>query len=614
MNMKITLRSGRSWWRPWPIIILAAGLYLATLDNGLRPDELTGGDLITHQYAQVQARPGNAPGYPLYTMLGWLWFRIGRFLLAWLLNPIQILSLYSTLWGLASLWLLFQLLYRADVTGSDWLLSAGLTLFYGTGYFFWYYSVTTEQYTSAIFQTLLLVWLALRWEKQPHNRLLLLMAFISGTMLANMLTTLFILPPLGYLIFTRRPDIFKKMGLIGQTVLVGLLPLVSYLYIYLRGAAHPEWRGQGQWAGPVDWFWHFVSTQQGRDELAPGLSLQNLITPEFPALIWGELTWPILIGGLIGLTLFGRRLAIFFFGTLVIYLIFVTGYRFGNWFQVILPFYPLLIVGFGRSMARLWQRFPHPAVKAGSLGLLLLLLGWRAGLNFSPANQHDRPDDTGLEPGWAILASVAEPGWAISPTFAEWLAGQYLSEIWQAEPAVQLVSPGQPAEFITRRAAAAYPELIDPAVDHPGAVGGNLIRRQPPPTTTLSDIPGSLPVDLAFGEQLYLAGYGPAEDGQTIMLYWTARQPLPTDYTISVRLWQHGQPLQTAAGPLIQDHQPVWNTYPTSLWPPGQIIADAYTFPSLAAARPDQMQIVVYQAKDGGFENLAVQMVDLVQP
>lgn len=33
------------------VVAAAAALYLATLDNGLRPGELAGGDLITHQYA-----------------------------------------------------------------------------------------------------------------------------------------------------------------------------------------------------------------------------------------------------------------------------------------------------------------------------------------------------------------------------------------------------------------------------------------------------------------------------------------------------------------------------------------------------------------------------------
>ena len=44
------------------VLVAAAGLYIFTLDNGLRPDELTGGDLITHQYAQVEARPSKRAG------------------------------------------------------------------------------------------------------------------------------------------------------------------------------------------------------------------------------------------------------------------------------------------------------------------------------------------------------------------------------------------------------------------------------------------------------------------------------------------------------------------------------------------------------------------------
>ncbi len=77
------------------LLLLFAALYLLTLDDGLRAGELAGGDLITHQYAQVQGRMSNAPGYPLYTMGGWLWFRAGRLLLGPGSNPVQILSSYS---------------------------------------------------------------------------------------------------------------------------------------------------------------------------------------------------------------------------------------------------------------------------------------------------------------------------------------------------------------------------------------------------------------------------------------------------------------------------------------------------------------------------------------
>ncbi|HAJ34700.1 MAG TPA: hypothetical protein DCL15_03245, partial [Chloroflexi bacterium] len=96
------------------LLLLALLLYIATLDTGLQPYELIGGDLITHQYAQVQARPSNAPGYPLYTMGGWLWFH-GLRAAAQMIgiaapNPLPILSSYSTLWALLALLLLYTIL------------------------------------------------------------------------------------------------------------------------------------------------------------------------------------------------------------------------------------------------------------------------------------------------------------------------------------------------------------------------------------------------------------------------------------------------------------------------------------------------------------------------
>ncbi|MEW5957384.1 MAG: DUF2723 domain-containing protein, partial [Chloroflexota bacterium] len=340
-------------------LLAAALLYLITLDTGLRPEELAGGDLITHQYAQVQARPGNAPGYPLYTMGGWLWFRLGRAGLSWAFNPIQILSLYSTWWSLAALLALYLILLKVTRRQS---LAVLLTLFYAVTFFFWYYSVTTEQYTSAVFQTLLLIWLAWRWDEQPRNSILLWLALLSGTMLANMVTTLFILPPLLWFIFFRRASAgdgtyltvcLKQPKLIFQAVGLALLPLLSYGFVYLRGAQHPEWRGQGEWAGAWDWFIQFLTIQQGRAELSPGLTLQHFFTAEFPALLGQELTWPIFVGGLLGLACLGRRRAVWLYSTLLIYLLFCWGYRFGNWFQVIIPAYPIFIIGVAAGIDRI---------------------------------------------------------------------------------------------------------------------------------------------------------------------------------------------------------------------------------------------------------------------
>lgn len=604
---------------PWLLLALAAGLYLTTLDTGLRPEELRGGDLITHQYAQVEGRPSNAPGYPLYTMLGWIWFRLGQLLLGWLLNPVQILSLYSTFWGLGSLWLFYQLLYRSEISGRRAWLAALLTLFYAGSYFFWYYSVTTEQYTSAIFQTLLLTWLAFKWEENPTDRLLLAMAFVSGTMLANMLTTLFMLPPLFYLIFSRRPAILRTPGLVVGSIGFGLLPLLSYSYVYIRGAQHPEWRGAGEWNSTMDWFLAFVSTRQGRDELAPGLTWQNLITPEFPSLVWQELTWPLLLAGLLGWALLGRRWLIFFAGTGFIYLVFVTAYRFGNWFQVILPLYPLLLLGSARSIAWLsdWlaARSGTSWAQALLVAALCFLPAYRVAQSLLPnplsSNQRFQAADIGLDPGWAVLADLAAgdvpESPAVSTGFEEWLALQYLQTVWQAEPEMTLVAPGQAAPFITRHAAEAHPRLIDLMQHHPQALGSQTIYLSPVPQT---DLPPLTPVEQTLGDLFTLHGYTRLADGSRFTLYWSAANPISADYTFSLRLWRQGQPLSDSVNPLQQDQQPVWNTYPTRYWQPGEVVVDAYTFPK-PPQPPDQLQVVIYRPAAGGFENLAVYVLDL---
>jgi hypothetical protein len=676
------------------LLLAVALLYLLTLDNGLRPDELTGGDLITHQYAQVEARPSNAPGYPLYTMIGWLWFRLGRLLLGGTLNPIQILSLYSTLWALASLALLYLILLR--VLSQRWPLALLLTAFYATTYFFWYYSVTTEQYTSAVFQTLLLIWLAFRWDDAPADSTLLWLAFVSGMMLANMVTTLLILPPLLWFILFRRgatekPGFFattsiaaagKKPGflhkilfrrgptgyigydylnrpkLLLQAVGLGLLPLLSYAYIYIRGAQHPEWRGLGDWPTAWAWFVDFVTIQQGRDELAPGLTAANFFTAEFPGLMVRELTWLVFFGGLLGLACLPRRRAIFLYATLLLYLIFCWGYRFGNWFQVIIPAYPIFIIGFAAGLSfvirhgsfvigprlsatRHSSRFAviHYSsfiIHHSSFIILLLLLLYRFSLSWPQANQRDLPVDTGLDPGWAILADRPMRPAMVATDFEERVALEYLRAVWGAAEGVTPIAAdhvASPAEarqadqtlYVSRRGAAINPALIEANGVQPQAAGEQLIRLAQPAERQLPAT--AQPLTLDFGGALQLVGWElvrpaplPAGVEQRlaladwqIALYWQATAEIDEDYTISVRPLVEGQMIKQEEEPVIQDHQPVWGFYPTSRWSPRTVVRDVYAVALPPAVTPGAVQIVVYKTTVSGFENLADRTIELVQ-
>ena len=261
----------------------------------------------------MQGRPSNAPGYPLYTMGGWLWFHLGRLILGRAHNPIPILASYSTLWALIAIWLMYRLILEvtrgqgqpqavsaggAEDENRRWPIAAAVTAFYGLTYFFWYYAVTTEQYTSAVAWTLAVVLLAFRWERERRDGYLLALAFLMGVALAHMVTLLFIAPPLLWFVLRTEPKLVRRPRLLAGVIALALLPLLSYIYVYVRGAQHPEWRGVGQWASTGQWFFSFLSTRQGRDELT--WSLKPFLTTEFPTLIWRELTWPGLIAGIVG--------------------------------------------------------------------------------------------------------------------------------------------------------------------------------------------------------------------------------------------------------------------------------------------------------------------------
>jgi AAA+ superfamily predicted ATPase len=68
-----------------------------------------------------------------------------------------------------------------------------------------------------------------------------------------------------------------------------------------------------------------------------------------------------------------------------------------------------------------------------------------------------------------------------------------------------------------------------------------------------------------------------------------------------VRPQQGGQPIRAADGqPLIQDHQPVWNSYPTDRWQPGEVVRDDYVLPLAVGVVPDSAHIVIYHAAPNG--------------
>lgn len=641
-------------WLGLLLLLAALLLYGFTLDNGFQPGELAGGDLVTHQYAQVQARPSNAPGYPLYTMGGWLWFHTLRAAFHTLgvafPNPIPLLSSYSTLWALIALWFLYQLLCRLTRTSKrpagDGLLAVLLCVFYGVTYFFWYYATTTEQYSSAIAQTLAIVYVYWRWQEQEAKRQLthqptqpistalpiIGLAFLSGLSLAHMLTVAFVVPPLVIVILWQAPYMLRSARVVVGAIGAALLPLVSYLYVYWRGAAHPEWWGDGDWTTPQAWFWAFVSTAQGREELGWGLGPNCAFFDNgFPQLIWQELSIPLLLIGLIGIAWLKRRQAFLLYSTCVIYLLFCWAYRCGNWFQVILPVYPLLLLGVAALIQQLRQQRWGRLFYALAMALLVVAIGWRFTASLLAADSRNRPTDSAFDQAAVLLAQPLPTQALLFAAVHDALALQYLRAIWQVRPDVQIVDSYRAAQrlaagqavYSTWEAAPTLraelpPDLVtmQQASDPYWITFAPMAHADPmtPPMllshTVLTDV-----VLLGYGMTPLapspVATYRPAvatnSAGVTLTLFWQLpTNGWPAGVSISVRPRLAGQPIPNGQGGFWQEdrQQPALGL---SSVPPGQPIVDPYHLPAMAGATGamDQVQILLYRATATGFENLA---------
>ncbi len=593
------------------LLVFAGLLYAFTLDDGLRPGELEGGDLITHQYAQVLGRPSNAPGYPLYTMGGWLWFHAGRALPGPDANPIPLLSSYSMLWALIALALLYLLLIEV---GAPWPVALPTGVFYAVTYFFWYYAVTTEQYTSSVAWTLAVVYLAFLWQRTRRDGYLLGLALLTGVGLAHQLTVLLIVPPLLWFVLGLEPGLLRRPKLIARSAGLVALPLLSYAFVYLSGARHPEWRGLGEWASTWAWFWSFVSTAQGRGELT--WSLRPFVTIEFPALIWREMTWPGLIGGLVGLALLDRRRAIFLYATLALYLLFAWVDRLGNWYQVIMPCYALLALGMGRLATWAFSQARGRGGQALVLAAMTALVLYRGVTSYPLADSSSRAGDTGLIPGWAILADHPPEGTAVLGTLPESLALDYLTRIWGVQPDLRVVTApeaqtvlaaGSPLLAATEAALPLVPAEVSSEARFSALGRTSAGVSAAPQTRPLWDLQVGQALDWThdFGAELGLSGARRAQNaatGETVLLLeWEALHPTQ-DWSVSVRLTQGGAEIAQ-----VDSLAPVMGAYPTSRWTPGEIVGDAYAFPAEAAAGADGARVILYrQSGDGTFENLDV--------
>jgi len=403
---------------------------------------------------------------------------------------------------------------------------------------------------------------------------------------------------------------------------MAVLPLLSYAYIFLAGLFRPEWRGEGEWESVWHWFTYFL-VKQAREELSLFIGQHP---EQFPWLIASELTWGVLTLSILGGLLLGAHRAILFYATLFFYLIIAYITRHANWYQVIMPLYPILLLGFGAAIAGAWEQLPPWLEKAGRAALLtgltaLVILRFLA--IYPEANQRDLPEHKAIPLARALIHDHPREDALIFGTFKEIAALRYLSVVWGERTDIQPIETAGVKDwldgadsrplYVTRSAVWLLSKELKA---HPplSSAGRTLIEVLREPRTTLPA--GITTVDEPFIEGVTLAGIDcfPSEDETLhLALYWQASAPLKAA-AVSLRPLAGGDLIIRNGALASHDHHPVWNAYPFDNWAPGEVVRDDYLVELPPGVTPDGLQLLAYRPTDDGSETIELAKMELSLP
>lgn len=205
------------------------------------------GDLVIAAYEFGVPHP---PGYPLYTLLSWLFIRIPAATPAWRV------ALMSSLPHALTLIVVF--LFARRISGS-FLAGLFASLVLLGNYLFFLYSVTPEVFALFDLFVMLVISLLYQWSQTQNTNYLYVATFVFGLSLTHHHVILFLVPAMGYFIWktiksTRSKEHSQKKTLyFVLCTLYFLLGLLPYLYIPLaaRGTAIINWDRVTDWQGFV---------------------------------------------------------------------------------------------------------------------------------------------------------------------------------------------------------------------------------------------------------------------------------------------------------------------------------------------------------------------------
>lgn len=587
-------------WARLLIIAVALTAYLPTLMTDISAtDNSYFIDVGSNMNALAQWGTLHGSGYPLYSFTGAVFVAIFRNFM----TPAAAASLYSTLWGVAALIMLYGLLVEWRRDRALALIATGVL---GFSWAFWLFASYAEVYTLSAFVGILALYCALKADRTGKARYLYGLAVCVGLSVSHARAIALGLPapllialPAWWGAGRRRWTLALKWT--GLAAAVGLLPYVYLLIRSLQGAT---------------WIWGDPTTLDGFWRLLFGAAYTALLTwPATPA-AWLELigfvgqvwlnfiSWPMaLLGaaGLIGLLVrrqwrYGLALIL---NTLGLFIIAVAeqasfpGELMDDIPAMLIPAFVFFLLGFV-FLCNDVRRSSEWAWRAGAAGGAIV-----CGLMIA-VNQPLVSQLTGDQTGRRIITDaqqfVRDGRFASAPAFFSPWSGEFWAlsygrdvtgELTRFELLPNRADLGQAAQrhgVIHTFEHTLYNRGLDwwrrrLGEVHLSSSGVKTLAIASQPPTSEHDLPGVLSAPVPMGDApVELLDYQvkPLEGGPwQITLYWRALRRPDRDYSVFVQA--SDQEVIDSPDDIVAQadtRAPVHGWYPTTLWSPGEIVRD----------------------------------------
>ena len=345
---------------PFYLFAFTAVIYVSNLSRSVYGGDV--GDLVTAAYTLGIAHP---PGYPLFTILGWILTRLTPLLH---MSPAFLVGLISAISSALGVALYYRL---AFILVKDRFIAVISSLILAFTYLFWFYAEIAEVFALNNLFAIALSLLTFLFKDKKQPKYLYVLAFVAGLSFTNHQTIILIFPSLFILLVTNLWGLFRRdKWLIAKLFLFIALGLSPYLYVFVASYFHPVF----DWANLKN-VWDFQAfsdlilrkrygTFQAGAFDPPNMTERLIILKYYATTVGLQLTLPVIAVCLLGLIQSIRKNSTF---ALAVVLAFV----FTGPFFIAYAGFPLLSVfRFGIS-----ERFI-------SLSAIMLMLLFPLGLSF----------------------------------------------------------------------------------------------------------------------------------------------------------------------------------------------------------------------------------------